>query len=55
MYKRSDSLEIVCYTDSDFAECLDTDISTLGYVFKLAGGAITWSSYKQSVITSSTM
>jgi hypothetical protein len=54
-YERSDSLEIVCYTDSDFAECLDIDISTSGYVFKLAGGAITWSSYKQSVITSSTM
>jgi hypothetical protein len=39
-YERSDNLEIVGYSDSDFANCLDTDRSTLGYVFKLAGGAI---------------
>jgi hypothetical protein len=26
--------------------CLDTDRSTLGYVFKHAGGAISWSSSK---------
>jgi hypothetical protein len=35
--------------------CLDTDRSTSGYVFKLAGGAISWSSSKQTVMTSSTM
>jgi hypothetical protein len=39
-YERSDNLEIVGYSDSDFACCLDTDRSTSGYVFKLAGGAI---------------
>jgi hypothetical protein len=39
-YERSDSLKIVCYSDSDFMGCLDTDRSTLCYVFKLAGGAI---------------
>jgi hypothetical protein len=54
-YKRSDSLEMVGYSDSDFAGCLDTDRSTSGYVFKLAGGAISWSSSKQTVMTSSTM
>jgi hypothetical protein len=37
-YKKSDSLEIVGYSDSDFAGYLDTDRSTLGYVFKLVGG-----------------
>jgi hypothetical protein len=42
-YKRSDSLEIVGYSDSDFAGCLDTDRSTSGYVFK------------QTVMTLSTM
>jgi hypothetical protein len=31
---------------------LDTDRSTSGYVFKLAGGAISWSSSKQTVMTS---
>jgi hypothetical protein len=54
-YERSDSLEIVGYSDSDFVGYLDTDRSTLGYVFKLAGGAISWSSSKQTVMTSSTM
>jgi hypothetical protein len=52
-YERSDSLEIVGYSDSDFTGCLDTDRSTSGYVFKLAGGAILWSSSKQIVMTSS--
>jgi hypothetical protein len=54
-YERSDSLEIVGYSDSDFVGCLDTDRSTSGYVFKLASGAISWSSSKQNVMTSSMM
>jgi hypothetical protein len=54
-YKRSDSLKIVDYLDSDFVGYLDTNRSTLGYVFKLAGGAISWSSFKQTVMTSSMM
>jgi hypothetical protein len=54
-YKRLDSLEIVGYSDSDYAGCLYTDKSMLGYVFKLAGGAISWSTFKQSVIASSMM
>jgi hypothetical protein len=54
-YERSDSLEIVGYSDSDFAGCLDTDRSTSGYVFKLAGGAISWSGSKQTVMTSYTI
>jgi hypothetical protein len=45
-YERSDSLEIVSYSDSDFVGYLDTNRSTSGYVFKLAGGAISWSSSK---------
>jgi hypothetical protein len=54
-YKISDSLEIVGYSDSDFIGCLDTDRSISGYVFKLTGGAISWSSSKQTVMTSSTI
>jgi hypothetical protein len=54
-YERSDSLEIVGYSNLDFAGCLDTDRSTSGYVFKLVGGAISWSSSKQTVMTSSIM
>jgi hypothetical protein len=37
-YERSDIIEIVGYSDSDFAGCLNTDRSTSGYVFKLAVG-----------------
>jgi hypothetical protein len=54
-YERSNSLEIVCYSDSDFVGCLDTDRFMLGYVFKLVAGAISWSSSKQTVMISSTM
>jgi hypothetical protein len=55
IYERLDSLEIVAYSDSDFTGCLDTNRSASGYVFKLAGGAIPWSSSKQTVMTSSTL
>jgi hypothetical protein len=54
-YEKSDNLEIVGYSDSDFMGCLDTNRSTSDYVFKLAGGAISWSSSKTAVMTSSMM
>jgi hypothetical protein len=54
-YKRLYSLDIVGYSDLDYAGCLDTKKSTSCYVFKLVGGAISWSNSKQSVIPSSTM
>jgi hypothetical protein len=54
-YERLDSLKIVGYLDSNYVGCLNTERSTSDYVFKLAGGDISWSSFKQSVITSSTM
>jgi hypothetical protein len=53
-YRRSDTLEIVGYSDSDFAGCKDIEKSTSGYVFLLAG-AISWKSSKQTVTTSSMM
>ena len=54
-YKRSDSLEIRGYSDADFAGDKDDRKSTSGYVFTLAGGAISWRSSKQSIVASSTM
>ncbi|KAL7102197.1 hypothetical protein ACP275_08G104400 [Erythranthe tilingii] len=54
-YRRSDQLEVIGYSDSDFAGCLDSRKSTSGFVFLLAGGAISWKSVKQSIIASSTM
>jgi len=54
-YKRSGHLEVIGYTDSDFAGCIDTRKSTFGYVYLLAEGVISWKSAKQSVIAASTM
>ena len=55
IYRRSDHLELIGYSDSDFAGCPDTRKSTTGYIFLLAGGAISWKSSKQSVTAPSTM
>jgi hypothetical protein len=52
-YRRSDSLHIVGYSNSDYVG--DDRKSTSGYIFTLAGGAILWKSSKQTVTTSSTM
>ena len=54
-YRRSDHLEVIGYSDSDYAGCVDTRKSTCGYLYLLAGGAISWKSVKQSVIATSTM
>ena len=54
-YRRSDSLEIKGYSDADFAGDKDDRKSTSGYIFTLAGGAISWKSSKQSTVASSTM
>ena len=43
------------YTDSDFQSDLDFKKLTLGCVFTLGGGAISWRSVKQSCIADSTM
>jgi hypothetical protein len=52
-YEKSDApLEIVGYSDSDFAGCLDTEKSTSGYIFTLANRVISWKSSKQTITTS---
>ena len=43
------------YTDSDFQSDLDFRKSTLGCVFTLGGGVISWESVKQFCIVDSTM
>ena len=55
MYHRSNSLEIIGYSDFDFSRCLDNKRSTSSYVFMLAGGVISWKSAKQTLIASSTI
>jgi hypothetical protein len=54
-YRRSESLEIIGYSDSDFAGCQDSRKSTSGYIYLLAGGAVSWRSAKQTLVASSTM
>ncbi|XP_070002322.1 secreted RxLR effector protein 161-like [Nicotiana sylvestris] len=55
MCRRSKHLEVVGYSDSDFAGCIDTRKSTFSYLFQLAEGATSWKSAKQSVIATSMM
>jgi hypothetical protein len=44
-YRRPDKLEFVGYTDANFAGCMDSRKSTSGYIYTLAGGAISWKSF----------
>lgn len=45
---------IVGFCDSDYAADVDDRKSTSGYLFMMNGGAISWSSKKQSIIAQST-
>ena len=54
VYRCEDLILIGC-TDLDIQSDLDFRKSTLGCVFTLGGGAISWRSIKQSCITDSTM
>ncbi|XP_031267448.1 secreted RxLR effector protein 161-like [Pistacia vera] len=54
-YRRSDHLEVIGYSNSYFARCVDTRKFTFVYLFLLARGATSWKSAKQSIIATSTM
>nr|ABA96931.2 retrotransposon protein, putative, Ty1-copia subclass [Oryza sativa Japonica Group] len=43
------------YSDSNWISDVDEIKATSGYVFTLGGGAASWSSYKQTILTRSTM
>ena len=55
VYGRIERLEVIGHCDSDFAGCEDDRRSTSGYVFLMAGGAISWRSAKQKTLATSTM
>ena len=56
VYRQVKNLELMSYTDSDFAgKYPKSKKSTSGYIFMLAGGAIAWKTMKQSLIATSTM
>ncbi|PKI78357.1 hypothetical protein CRG98_001300 [Punica granatum] len=54
-YMHIDHLRVVGYSNADFAGCVDSRKCTSGYVFLIAGGAISWRSIKQSMVATSTM
>ena len=55
MYKGSDYLEVIGYSDSDFVGCVGSWKSTSRYIFMLASGVISWRIAKRTLIDTSTM
>ena len=55
IYQRTDTLEVVDFSDSDYASCVDDKKSTFGYIFMMAKGVVSWKSVKQTLTTSFTM
>jgi hypothetical protein len=55
IYRRTDNLEVIGYSDSDFAGCIDSRKSTSGYIFLMASGAVSWRSTKQTLTATSIM
>ena len=47
-------MELLAYTDSDYAGDLEDRKSTSGFLFVLSSGAVSWSLKKQPVVTLST-
>ncbi|XP_018476684.2 secreted RxLR effector protein 161-like [Raphanus sativus] len=54
-YRRSRNAGLVRYVDSNYAEDEDYRKSTTGYAFMLRGGAVSWDSKKQPIVTMSTI
>jgi len=52
--KTSENTCLQGFSDADYACDLDTRRSTTGYLFKLAGGAVTWGSLRQRTVSLST-
>ena len=51
LYSTSNDLQLVGYTNSDFAGNTEDRRSTSGYAFHLGTGVIAWASKKQSIVT----
>ncbi|KAK1437640.1 hypothetical protein QVD17_03434 [Tagetes erecta] len=49
-YKRSQEIDLVGYSDSDWASCVDDRKSISAYVFTLGTGVVSWRSKKQTTV-----
>ena len=54
-YSWDSKLSPTAFVDADYGGCKDTHRSTSGYVFMMAGGAVTWSSKHQATVALSTV
>ena len=54
-YSRDFDLSPSAYVDSDYGGCKDTRRSTSGFIFTMAGGAVCWSSKRQTTVALSTV
>ena len=53
-YSKNGSQDCICYSDADWAGDVNDRKSTSGYLFQISGGAVTWSTKKQSCVALST-
>ena len=51
----TDTLEVIGFSDSDYAGCMDDKKSTYGYIFMMTEGAVSWKSIKHILIASFTI
>ena len=54
-YRRTNTLEMVGFSDSNYAGCVDNKKSTSGYIFMMAEGAVSRKSLKQTLTASFTI
>ena len=54
-YQCTNTLEVVGFSDFDYAGCVDDKKSTSGYIFMMPKGAVLWKCVKKTFTTSSTM
>ena len=55
MYRQIDNLDLVGYSYTEFVVGVDSRKSIFGYIFIMAGKAVSWRSFKHTLITTSTM
>ena len=47
-YRNTDTLEVVDFSDSDYASCVDDKKFTSSYIFMMTEGGVSWKSVKQT-------